>query len=44
MVVSTGAAIKLWKKDQEEGNATRTEVGKAIANYGRKVIDFVKKK
>ena len=44
MVASTGAAIKLWKKDQEEGNATRTEVGKVIANYGRKIIDFVKRK
>lgn len=43
-VFGTYTAYKLWKKDTDEGNATRTEVGKAIATYGRKVIDFVKKK
>jgi hypothetical protein len=43
-VAGTATTIALWFKDQKEGNATRTEVGKTIANYGRKIIDFVKKK
>ena len=44
MVVSTGMAIKIWNKDQDEGNATRTEVGKMFANYGRQILNFFKRK
>lgn len=43
-VVSTAAAVGLWVKDQNEGNGARTEVGKTIANYGKTVIGFFKKK
>lgn len=42
-VVSTAAAVGLWVKDQTEGNATRTEVGKTLSNYGRTIIGFFKK-
>lgn len=43
-VAGTAATIALWRKDQKEGNATRTEVGKTIANYGRNIMSFFKKK
>ena len=43
-VVSTAAAVGLWVKDQTEGNASRSEVGKTIANYGKTVIGYFKKK
>jgi hypothetical protein len=43
-VVGTVATVALWHKDQKEGNATRTEVGKVIANYGKTIIGFFKKK
>lgn len=42
-VVGTAATIALWHKDQKEGNATRTEVGKVIANYGKKLMGVFKK-
>ena len=41
-VVTTGATVMILHKDQKEGNATRTEAGKAILNYGRKFIGFFK--
>lgn len=43
-VVSTAAAVGLWAKDQKEGNATRTEAGKTLSQYGRNIISFFKKK
>ena len=43
-VVSTAAAVGLWVKDQTEGNGARSEVGKTIANYGKTVIGYFKKK
>lgn len=43
-VVSTAAAVGLWVKDQKEGNGARSEVGKAIANYGKTIIGYFKKK
>ena len=43
-VFGTYATYKLWKKDTDEGNATRTEVGKTIANYGRNILNFFKRK
>lgn len=41
-VVTTGATVIILHKDQKEGNATRTEAGKAILNYGRKFVGFFK--
>lgn len=41
-VVTTGATVMILHKDQKEGNATRTEAGKAILNYGRKFVGFFK--
>lgn len=43
-VVTTATAVGVFVKDQKEGNATRTEAGKAFANYGRTIIGFFKKK
>ena len=43
-VAGTATTIALWFKDQKEGNATRTEVGKTIAQYGKNIIGFFKKK
>lgn len=42
-VVGTVATIALWCKDQKEGNATRTEVGKVISTYGKKLMGFFKR-
>ena len=42
-VVTTASAVAVWHKDQKEGNATRTEVGKAFAQYGRNILNFFKK-
>lgn len=40
---TTVTAIAVLYKDQKEGNATRTEAGKAFANCARKFIGFFKR-
>lgn len=43
-VVSTAAAVGLWAKEQNDPSSARSEVGKTIANYGKNIMGFFKKK